>query len=109
MIRLVLAAAIALAWSPPSHAYRLSWCGFYMMHLFGKTDRRLALAREWAKEGVDAHGPGAGVVIVWPHQVGLIVGRAVDRRWLVLSGNDGNRVRTRPRDLTGAIAFRHVG
>ena len=42
MIRLVLAAAIALAWSPPAHAYRLPWCGFYMMHYFGKVDPRLA-------------------------------------------------------------------
>ena len=108
MIRLALVAAIALAWSQPSHAYRLPWCGFYMMHLFGKTERRLALAREWAKEGVDAHGPGAGVIVVWPHHVGLIVGRAVDGRWLVHSGNDGNRVRTRPRWLDKVIAYRRV-
>jgi hypothetical protein len=109
MIRLVLAAAIALAWSPPAHAYRLPWCGFYMMHYFGKTDRRLALARNWAREGSDAGGPGAGVVVVWPHHVGLIVGRAADGRWLVHSGNDGGRVRTRPRGLTGVIAFRWFG
>ena len=51
MIRLVLAAAIALAWSSPSHAYRLPWCGFYMMQLKHKTDRRLARAIEWAREG----------------------------------------------------------
>ena len=108
MIRLVLLAAIALAWSSPAHDYRLPWCGFYMMHYFGKTDRRLVLAREWAREGVDAGKPGAGVVVVWAHHVGLIVGRAADGRWLVHSGNDGGRVRTRPRSLGGAIAFRHV-
>jgi hypothetical protein len=109
MIRLVLAAAIALAWSPPAHAYRLPWCGFYMMHLLGKTDRRLALAREWAREGVDAHGPGAGVIAVWPHHVGEIRGGPNKRgEWLVHSGNDGNAVRTRWRCLHGAIALRCV-
>jgi hypothetical protein len=108
MIRLVLAAAIALAWSQPSHAHRLPWCGFYMMHYFGKLDRGLALARNWAREGTDAGGLGAGVVVVWPHHVGLIVGRAAEGRWLVRSGNDGGRVRTRPRWLVGVIAFRYV-
>lgn len=108
MIRLVLAAAIALAWSPPAHAYRLPWCGFYMMHYFGKVDPHLALARNWAREGNDAGGPGAGVVVVWPHHVGLIVSRAPDGRWLVQSGNDGGRVRTRPWSLVDVIGFRLI-
>ena len=52
MIRLVLlAAAIALALTRPADARRLPWCGFYMMELKHKTDRRLARAREWAREG----------------------------------------------------------
>jgi hypothetical protein len=49
MIRLVLAAAIALALSRPADARRLPWCGFYMMQLKHKTDRRLARAIEWAR------------------------------------------------------------
>src|SRR5215475_8252857 len=110
MIRLVpLAAAIALALTRPADARRLPWCGFYMMHLKHKTDRRLALAREWAREGIDAGGPGAGVVVVWPHHVGDLRGGPDDRgRWLVHSGNDGNAVRTRRRSLFGVIAFRWV-
>jgi hypothetical protein len=109
MIRLVLAAAIALAWSQPSHASRLPWWGFYMMHLKHKTDRRLARAIEWAREGADAGRPVAGVVVVWPHHVGEIRGGPNARgRWLVHSGNDGNAVRTRWRLLLGAIAFRWV-
>jgi hypothetical protein len=109
MIRLVLAAAIALAWSQPSHASRLPWCGFYMMQLKHKTDRRLARAIEWAREGIAAIGPAAGVVVVWPHHVGEIRG-GPDKRglWLVHSGNDGNAVRTRWWSLRGAIAFRWV-
>ena len=110
MIRLVLlAAAIALAWSSPAHAYRLPWCGFYMMQLKHKTDRRLARAIEWAREGVAAGKPGAGVVVVWPHHVGEIRGGPNARgQWLVHSGNDGNAVRTRWRSLLGAIALRWV-
>jgi hypothetical protein len=106
MIRPVLAAVIALAWSSTAHAYRLPWCGFYVMHYFGKLDPRLALARNWAREGVDAGRPGAGVVVVWPHHVGEIRGGPNKRgEWSVHSGNDGNAVRTRWRS---AIAFRWV-
>ena len=109
MIRLVLAAAIALAWSSRAHAYRLPWCGSYMMQLKHKSDRRLARAIEWAREGVDAGVPGAGVVVVWPHHVGEIRGGPNARgQWLVHSGNDGDAVRTRWRSLLGAIAFRWV-
>jgi hypothetical protein len=42
---------------------------------------------------------------VWPHHVGKIVGRA-GGQWIVQSGNDGHAVRTRPRSIAGAIAFR---
>ena len=50
MIRLVpLAAAIALALTRPADARRLPWCGFYMMELKHKTDRRLARARMGAR------------------------------------------------------------
>jgi hypothetical protein len=93
MIRPVLAAAIALALSQPADVRRMPWCGFYMMHLKHKTDRRLALARERAREGVAGSGPGAGVVVVWPHHVGEIRGGPKARgQWLVHSGNDGNAV-----------------
>ena len=100
---------IALALTRPADARRLPWCGFYMMQLEHKTDRRLALAREWAREGIDAGGPVAGVVVVWRHHVGEIWDGPDDRgRWLVHSGNDGNAVRTRWRSLLGVIAFRWV-
>ena len=50
MVRLViLAAAIALALTRPADARRLPWCGFYMMKLKHKTDRRLARARMGAR------------------------------------------------------------
>jgi hypothetical protein len=44
------------------HGYR-GWCGSYLSKYLGKPDRRLALAHSWASEGMNAGGPGIGVVI----------------------------------------------
>jgi hypothetical protein len=91
------------------HSHRAhAWCGTYMSRYFGKSDPRLALARQWAREGWNAGGPGLGVVVVWAHHVGVITGRTPDGQWIVHSGNDGGAVRTRPRSIAGAIAFRRV-
>lgn len=88
--------------------YARAWCGAYLSAYLGKNDRNLALARNWAKEGTNAGGPGIGVVVVWPHHVGIITGQASNGQWIVHSGNDGGAVRTRERSLRGAIAFRRV-
>jgi hypothetical protein len=63
------------------------------------------LARSWAHYGSNAGGPTVGAIVVWPHHVGKIVGRE-NGQWIVQSGNDGHAVRTRPRSMAGAIAFR---
>ena len=90
------------------HGHRAhAWCGSYLSKYLGKPDRRLALARTWASEGVNAGGPGIGVVVVWPHHVGIITGQTSDGRWIVHSGNDGGAVRTQstlacPRDCVQA-------
>jgi hypothetical protein len=63
------------------------------------------LARSWAHYGSNAGGPQVGAIVVWSHHVGKIVGRE-NGQWVVQSGNDGHAVRTRPRSLAGAIAFR---
>ncbi len=87
-----------------------AWCGAYMRHVFGSSDPRLNLARNWAHVGSNAGGPQVGAVVVWPHHVGVIRGGPDSNgEWLVESGNDGHAVRTRYRSLRGAIAFRHVG
>jgi hypothetical protein len=88
----------------PAHG----WCGSYLSKYLGKPDRRLALARSWASEGMNAGGPGIGVVVVWAHHVGIITGQTPDGQWIVHSGNDGGAVRTRARSLARAIAFRRV-
>jgi hypothetical protein len=81
-----------------------------MRHVFGVSDPRLNLARNWGSVGVAAGGPQVGAVVVWPHHVGVIRGGPDSSgEWLVESGNDGHAVRTRYRSLRGAIAFRSLG
>ena len=83
-----------------------AWCGWFMRQQLGVADTRFNLAREWARYGSRAHGPAVGTIVVWPHHVGKIVGQASRGLWLVMSGNDGHQVRTRPRSVARAIAFR---
>lgn len=82
-----------------------AWCGAYMRRVFGVSDPRLNLARNWASIGSSAGGPRVGAVVVWPHHVGKIVGQR-NGEWVVESGNDGHALRSRPRSIAGAIAIR---
>jgi len=67
----------------------------------------LNLAWNWAHWGHPS-GPQIGAVVVWPHHVGMITGRTTGGQWIVKSGNDGGRVRERPRSVAGAV-FRSDG
>ena len=107
-------AVVALLIASPAAAHShhqghgVPWCGIYMMEKTGiHGPGNLAMAREWAHIGSPA-SPGPGVIVVWPHHVGMITGRQGDQ-WTVESGNDGGRVRNRARSIAGAIAFRRVG
>ena len=83
-----------------------AWCGWYMRtQVGGDPGPQYNLARAWAHYGGNAGGPSVGAIVVWPHHVGKIVGHE-NGQWIVQSGNDGHTVRTRPRSLAGAIAFR---
>jgi hypothetical protein len=62
----------------------------------------LNLARNWKNWGRPT-GPRVGAVVVWNHHVGMITGRSADGNWIVKSGNDGGRVRERPRSVAGAV------
>lgn len=111
MRRLLAAALIMLATTSiaTAHDARPSrWCGWWLRQHLGVADTRYNLAANWAGYGRNASGPDVGVVIVWKHHVGIIVGKTETGQWIVQSGNDGHAVRTRPRSVTGAIAFRHV-
>lgn len=110
----MLAVAALLALSPaaearqdgrPAHCPARRWCGCYLAAHLGLQDRSLWVARNWTRVGRSAGGPGAGVIAVWRHHVGLI--KAVEgNRILVLSGNDGRRVRERWRTTSRIIAYR---
>jgi hypothetical protein len=92
----------------PAHCPPRAWCGCYLAHFLGLHDRRLWLAREWARLG-RATTPAPGAVVVWRHHVGQIVRVTAPGKAIVKSGNDGRRVRTRERSIRDAIAFRQVG
>lgn len=48
----------------------------------------------------------SGSIVVWRHHVGIIKRVTARGKAIVLSGNDGGRVRERERSTSGAIAFR---
>ena len=82
-----------------------AWCGWAMRQLVGgDPGPEYNLARNWAHWG-HAGPAGIGAVVVWAHHVGKIVGQE-NGQWIVQSGNDGNRMRTRPMSIAGAIAIR---
>jgi hypothetical protein len=77
------------------------WCGWWMRTQKGGGPE-YNLAHNWAHWGRPS-GPQVGAVVVWPHHVGMITGRAAGGEWIVKSGNDGGRVRERPRSVAGAL------
>jgi hypothetical protein len=82
-----------------------AWCGWEMRQLVsGDPGPAFNLARNWAHWG-QAGPAGVGAVVVWSHHVGKIVGQE-DGEWVIESGNDGHRLRTRPLSIAGAIAIR---
>lgn len=82
-----------------------AWCGWEMRQLVGSDPGpEYNLARNWAHWG-HAGPVGVGAVVVWPHHVAKIVGRE-GGQWIIESGNDGNRLRTRPHSLAGVVAVR---
>jgi hypothetical protein len=104
-------APAAFAWSgqstyPGDHGGRpRAWCGWQMRQLVGgDPGPEFNLARSWARWG-RAGPPGIGAVVVWPHHVGRIVGEE-NGKWIIQSGNDGDRTRTRVLPISGAIAIR---
>lgn len=77
------------------------WCGWWMRTQKGGGPE-LNLASNWRHWGRPS-GPQIGAVVVWRHHVGMITGRAAGGQWIVKSGNDGGRVRERPRSVAGAV------
>ena len=111
-LSLCLFSLINAAQAKQHHHHRgghgMPWCGLFMRHNYGGPDPGPAfnLARRWASWGARSSAQ-LGAIVVWPHHVGKIVGQQ-NGQWLVLSGNDGGRVRIRPRSLAGVIAIRTI-
>jgi len=78
-----------------------AWCGWWMRTQRGGGPE-YNLAWNWSRRGQPTE-PKVGAVVVWRHHVGEITGRAKNGQWIVRSGNDGNRVRERPRSVSGAV------
>ncbi|MET0193111.1 MAG: hypothetical protein ABW200_07035 [Hyphomicrobiaceae bacterium] len=78
-----------------------AWCGWWMRTQKGGGPE-YNLAWNWSRRGQPSE-PKVGAVVVWRHHVGEITGRAKNGQWIVRSGNDGGRVRERPRSVAGAV------
>lgn len=78
-----------------------AWCGWWMRTQLGGGPE-YNLARNWRNYGRSS-GPQIGAVVVWPHHVGIITGRASNGKWIVKSGNDGGAVRERAQSVSGAV------
>ena len=78
-----------------------AWCGWWMRTQRGGGPE-LNLAWNWSRWGRPTVAQ-IGAVVVWPHHVGEIVGKAPNGQWIVRSGNDGGAVRTRARSVAGAV------
>jgi hypothetical protein len=95
----------------PTDCYGIPWCGCWLAKHLGldrlATHINLNAAIEWLHVGTAADGPAPGVIGVQPHHVFLVVKVTGPHRVLAISGNDGNRVRTRERDTGKVIAWRN--
>jgi hypothetical protein len=89
----------------PRDCFGIPWCGCWMRHQYGVSDKAYNRAPEWAHFGHAAGGPGPGVIVVWSYHVGRIVGGGPGH-WLVESGNFNNRVAIAEIPLRGVIAYR---
>ena len=97
----------------PTVTVRMGERGRLVRHATDNTvDRRsddavMRVALELTRETYPHPNPRVGAVVVWPHHVAHITGRTKDGQWIVKSGNDGGRVRERPRSVRGAV-FRKI-
>jgi len=78
-----------------------AWCGWWMRSQKGGGPE-YNLAWNWSRRGQPTEAK-VGAIVVWRHHVGEITGRAKNGQWIVRSGNDGGRVRERPRSVAGAV------
>jgi hypothetical protein len=91
----------------PTIASARPWCGDYARsHLVSHDPGpRYSLACNW-KDWGHATSAHVGAIVVWcsrgHHHVGKITGTDASGNYIVTSGNDGGRVRSRVRSVAGA-------
>lgn len=84
-----------------------AWCGWYMRHEVGSDPGpEYNLARNWEHWGHATSGPAPGVIGVMAHHVFKVVEVIGHGIVMAISGNDSHTVRTRPRSISGVLAWR---
>jgi uncharacterized protein (TIGR02594 family) len=89
---------------------RRPWCAIFANMVLARTGYRgtgSAAARSFARYGAPASGPAPGVIAVWPHHVGFVVGSIGPGRIRVVSGNHNHRVEESTYATRGVMAFRY--
>ncbi len=89
---------------------RRPWCAIFANMVLARTGYRgtgSAAAVSFARYGAPASGPAPGVIAVWPHHVGFVVGATGPGRIRVVSGNHNHRVEESTYSTRGVMAFRY--
>jgi uncharacterized protein (TIGR02594 family) len=94
--------------NPTGHSR--AWCAVFANMVLARTGYSgtgSAAARSFARYGRPASGPAPGVIAVWPHHVGFVVGTAAPGRIRVISGNHNHRVAEGDYATRSVMAFRY--
>jgi uncharacterized protein (TIGR02594 family) len=87
-----------------------AWCAVFANMVLARTGYSgtgSAAARSFAQYGRPASGPAPGVIAVWPHHVGFVVGAAAPGQIRVISGNHNHRVAEGTYSTRSVMAFRY--
>jgi uncharacterized protein (TIGR02594 family) len=87
-----------------------AWCAVFANMVLKRTGFHgtgSAAAVSFARYGRPAAGPAPGVIAVWPHHVGFVVGASGPGRIRVVSGNHNHRVEESTYTTRSVMAFRY--
>jgi uncharacterized protein (TIGR02594 family) len=87
-----------------------AWCAVFANMILARTGYSgtgSAAARSFARYGRPASGPAPGVIAVWPHHVGFVVGAVAPGQIRVISGNHNHRVAEGTYATRSVMAFRY--
>jgi uncharacterized protein (TIGR02594 family) len=87
-----------------------AWCAVFANMVLKRTGFHgtgSAAAVSFARYGRPAAGPAPGVIAVWPHHVGFVVGSSGPGRIRVVSGNHNHRVEESTYATRSVMAFRY--